>query len=102
MSNSTCPASLLRDALNQPVTPDFDPKSVAVGDTITVVGNKIKAASIPLRFVAADYASLNAKSPVRCTLTFTATSLDTGPVAEINPSNNTISVSVDVIDKSDF
>lgn len=102
VSGSTCPTSLLRDAANQPVTIDFDPKSPAVGDTITVAGNKVKVATIPLRAVAADYTSPNAKSPVRCTLTFTATSIDAGPVAETNPSNNTISVPIDVIDKSDF
>jgi len=102
VSNSTCPVSLLRDAMSQPVSPDFDPKNNGVGDTITVPGGKTKTATIPLRVVAADYTSPNAKSPVRCALTLTATSLDSGPVAEVNASNNSVSVSVDVVDKSDF
>jgi hypothetical protein len=102
VSNSTCPASLLLDALSQPVAPDFDPSGSVSADTATVLGGKTKVATIPLRAVPADYASLNAKSPVRCTLTFTATSLGSGTVAEVNPSNNSVTVAVDVVDKSDF
>jgi hypothetical protein len=102
VTSSTCPVSLLLDPMSQPVLPDFNPKDILVGNSITVVGGKTKTATLPLRFVAADYTSLNAKSPVRCSITLTATSLDTGPVAEVNPSNNSIPVTIDVIDKSDF
>jgi hypothetical protein len=102
ITGSTCPTSLLLDASSQPVIADFDASSAAVGNSITVAGGKIKVATLPLRVVAADYASPNAKSAARCTLTLTATSIDSGPVAEINPSNNQYTVSVDVIDKSDF
>ena len=102
VTNSTCPASLLLDAMNQPIVVDFDPKSPTVGDTVTVPGGKTKSAVVPLLIVAADYLSPNAVSPARCSLTFVATSLDSLPVAEVNPSNNQVTVTIDVIDKNDF
>jgi hypothetical protein len=102
VANNTCPQSLLKDTLNQPVTPDFDPKDASVGDTILVLGGKVKTAMLPLRVVAADFTSPNAKSPARCAITFTATSIDVANVTEINASNNQTTVEINVVDKHDF
>jgi hypothetical protein len=97
--NNSCPQSVLRDDQNHLVTPDF---GTGNGDTILVGGGKTKTAAVSLRIVAGDFSSLNAKSPIRCSMTVTATSIDVSNVTEINASNNTATVVLDVVDKHDF
>lgn len=99
---NTCPTSLLRDSLNQPVDFDFDPKAFGAQNSIVVGGGKVKVATLPLNVVAADFTTPNMKSPSRCTLTLSASAVATDTVIEPNPTNNKITVEIDVVDKNDF
>jgi len=96
---STCPARMLRDASNNPVVPDFNSTS-AVSDTVTIIGNKTKVATIPLTVNAGDFATPNIKAPVRCTITVSTTTVAAGTVIDPTGSNNTAVIDIDVIDKN--
>ena len=102
VTGSTCPASLLRDSLNQPAAVDFAPKTQGAQSSVVVPGGKLRVGTLPLNLRSEDFASPNAKSPARCTLTLTASAVTTDTVIEPNPSNNQITVDIEVIDKNDF
>jgi hypothetical protein len=99
---STCPASVLLDAQSQPVLPDFDPHAGGAQDSILVIGGKTATAQVPLTIKSDKFASPNAQSPARCTITFTTTTVAAGTVIDPNGSNNSAQVEIDVIDKNDF
>lgn len=99
---STCPESLLLNALNQPVLADFDTGDPGVTDSTLIVSGQSETAVIVLTFKAADFTSPNAKAPERCTLTLSATTIGAGTVIDPSPSNNSVRVDLTVVDNNDF
>ncbi|HVM98047.1 MAG TPA: hypothetical protein VMT89_16750 [Candidatus Acidoferrales bacterium] len=102
VTGSTCPAALLQDTMSHPVAVDFDAKTSGAQSSIVVLGGKSKVGKLPLNVRAQDFTSPNAKSPARCTLTLTASAVTSDTVIEPNPSNNQVTVDIEVIDKNDF
>ncbi len=102
ISASTCPASLLLDTLHAAVVPDFNAKSAGSQDSTNVLPGKVVTARVALTLKRDDFTSASAKSPLRCTITFTTSTIAPGTVIDPNVSNNTAKVEIDVIDRNDF
>lgn len=102
VTSSTCPESVLLDAMDQPIAPDFDKATAGANDSIVVEGGKSVAAVLPLTFKAADFASPSSKAPARRRLTLTATKINAGAVIDPSPTNNRVRVDLKIVDNNDF
>jgi hypothetical protein len=79
-------------------TVDFDNGTAGQQNTVTVAGGAKATALLPLTIDAAQFVTVEARSPARCTATLTAT----GPGGDTDASNNTSRLVIDVIDHSDL
>jgi len=97
-ATTNCPAGVTVSA------PDFDASTPAPDTSVTLAGGKSRSATVSIDVNAtgiANITTVNKKAPVRCSLTFTATT--TVPSANVDPvsSNDSVSVDVNFIDKHD-
>jgi len=82
-------------------TPDFDRSTAGAQDAVLVAGGKTKAAVVLLSFSRGLLTNYNLKAPFRCTLTATVATVDPSPNADPSRSNDSVTVEVNIIDKSD-
>lgn len=69
------------------------------GNQVAVKGGKKQTGALPLTIDSAAFTTASAKSPARCTAVLTAT----GPAdPDADPTNNTATLVIDVIDMNDF
>jgi hypothetical protein len=80
--------------------PDFKP-SIGSPDSILLGTGKTKVAKVPLRIASAAFSTFNRKAPTRCTITFTADIVGHAGNVDPNPSNNSVSMELNVIDRND-
>jgi len=81
--------------------PDFDKAAAGSPDTAVVAGGRPRTARVSLHIDSAAFTTFNAKSPRRCTLIFTAKTVEPTTWFEPTPENNTIAVELNVTDKND-
>jgi hypothetical protein len=79
--------------------PDFDGTTAGTQHAVLLAGGKSKNATVLLT-VPSTIVTLNHKAPFRCTVTFTATNMPS-TLIDPAPSNNSVTVEVNVIDKND-
>ncbi|MFI5364445.1 MAG: choice-of-anchor V domain-containing protein [Candidatus Binatia bacterium] len=69
------------------------------GNQVSVKGGKKQTGTLPLTIDSAAFTTASAKSPARCTAVLTAT----GPAdPDADPTNNTATLVIDVLDMNDF
>jgi hypothetical protein len=89
-----CPDSLLVTG------PTFRTEPIP-GDSAVLAGGQKKTAMVDLRITHAAFLTPNPLSPARCTLRFTANRLPLGSTVDPHPENNSVDVTLDVVDKGD-
>jgi len=89
-----CPAGTIAGS------PDFDIRTVGAQDTIVLRGGRSKKAVVPLSVASASFTSFNRVTPTRCRLTLEAKT-DLPGSADPNPSNNMVTLEINVIDRND-
>lgn len=77
---------------------DFDNDTDGRQSSVAVGGGAKVTGLLPLTIVAAQFDTVNVRSPARCTALLTAT----GPGGDSDATNNTTRLVIDVIDHSDF
>jgi len=78
--------------------PDFDTKAAGTQHSVLLAGGKTKTAKVPL-MVPNTIMVLNHKSPFRCSVTFTASTVPASP--DPDSSNDSYTVDVNVLDQND-
>jgi hypothetical protein len=95
LTDTTCPPGVTFDPA------DFNAKMMGFQESVVLAPGKTKSAKVAVTVLPTAFTTLNRKSPNRCHATFSAGfPLEPGNV-EPSPTNNTIVVEINVIDKSD-
>jgi hypothetical protein len=95
VTGTDCPAGIVGDL-------DFDPLTPALDTAALLAGRRSKRATLPLTFDAGTLTTPNALSPIRCTVTLGATGPTNPEIAPAqDPTNNTTTLVIDVVDKHD-
>jgi virginiamycin B lyase len=82
-------------------TPDLDPNTPGFQTSAVVAAGRSKVALVPLTIARSTFHSFNARSPQRCSVQFSVTTID--PPQAFDPSpNNTAPLVLDVLDENDF
>lgn len=81
--------------------PDFDSRTAGSQDSVLLSGNRVRRASVPLIISRDAFASIGPRAPHRCTLTFTARTIDPVVNSDPAPANNQITVELTVTDQND-
>ncbi len=81
--------------------PDFDGDTGGPQPTVTLAGGKKAKAVVVLAVAAPAVNGINAKAPVRCALTFAASTVGVSDADDPTQANNTVTIDVDLYDGSD-
>ena len=81
--------------------PDFDTRTAGSQDSVLLAGNRSRRASVPLIISRDAFASIGPRAPHRCTLTFTAKTIDPAINSDPAPANNQMTVELTVTDQND-
>ncbi len=84
-----------------PGPPDFK-ATPGPPDSVLVGPGKTKTATVPLVISSAAFATFNRKAPIRCTITFTASTFEAPGNVDPNPSNDAVTMELNVIDRNDL
>lgn len=93
--SSDCPAGVTVG------TPDFDLATAGQQDTVLVAGGRTKAAVVRLSFSRRQLTMYNRKAPFRCTLTAHVVTIGSLTNTDPNPSNDSATVELNIVDESD-
>jgi hypothetical protein len=93
-SSADCPGGTIAGL------PDFK-TTPGPQDSVLVASGKSKTATVPLVISSAAFATFNHKAPTRCTITFTASTFEAPGNVDPNPSNDAVTMELNVIDKND-
>ena len=80
--------------------PDFDSRTAGSQDSVLLAGNRTKRASVPLIITRDAFASIGPQAPHRCTLTFTAKTIDPAINSDPAPANNQMTMELTVTDQN--
>jgi hypothetical protein len=81
--------------------PDFDRRTAGSQDSVLLAGGRIKRAAVPLTIRRDAFTTNAARAPYRCTLTFTAKTIDPAVSSDPTASNNQITMDLNVKDQND-
>jgi cytochrome c peroxidase len=81
-------------------TPDFSASTPGAQDSVLVADGQTKTAIVPITIAAGAFTNVNARSPHRCTLSFSANTILIDDVVDPTPDNNTVTMELNVIDKT--
>jgi hypothetical protein len=81
--------------------PDFNTRTAGAQDSVLLAGRRIKRAAVPLLIRRDAFASKGSRAPYRCTLTFTAKTVDPAMNYDPAPSNNQMTMDLNVSDQND-
>jgi hypothetical protein len=94
-NEGTCPPGTLAGL------PDFDSRTAGSQDSVLLAGNRSRRASVPLIISRDAFVSIGPRAPHRCTLTFTAQTIDPVLTSDPVPANNQITLELTVTDLND-
>jgi hypothetical protein len=81
--------------------PDFDTRTAGSQDSVLLAGGRIKRAAVPLIIRRDAFTGSGSRAPYRCTLTFTARTVDPAINSDPAPSNNQTTMELNVTDQND-
>lgn len=93
-ASTNCPGSTV-------TVPDFDGDTDGPQPTVTLAGGKKGKAVVTFTVAASAVNGINAKAPVRCAITFAASTVGVSEADDPTQANNSVTIDVDLYDGSD-